>query len=324
MQKNIEFQDTPGLAASMIWAPKQNLRNKEVCLFVAYSPDGKTGSGLEYFLNSFVNEGIEVVLCLITEEHVPSIDLSRFRTCSAVMTRLNRGYDFGAWAGIIRALPELWEAKRLFFVNDSIVGPNKNFPQMLQRIRASESGFVALTANYIDTFHAQSYFFCYGRAALSSDNLRTIWTNLPDYENKTIVIQQCEQKQLLWMAESEVECEILYRPDLLAKISRNVDMVHFNPTRDSWAELLEMGFPFIKADMFYRYPNHLRQWRKKFGDASAERAEEQVKDLVNARFRGAIIESHSSLNFFKVVLGKERFFRLRSWWKKRNVFSRIR
>lgn len=323
MQKNVEMQDTPGIDARMIWTKIENLRNKEVCLFVAYSPDGKTGSGLDYLLHSFVREGIEVVLCLIIEKEVTSIDLSRLGMCSAVLTRINRGYDFGAWAGIIRALPELWEAKRLFFVNDSIVGPNKNFPQMIQRIRASESGFVALTANYIDTFHAQSYFFSYGRAALSSDNLRTMWTNLPDYDSKATVIQQCEQKQLLWMADSKVGCDILYHPDLLAKKSNNVSMVDFNPTRDAWAELLEMGFPFIKADMFYRYPNQLRQWRKKFGDSSAEHVEVQVKELVNARFRGAIIQNHTSLNFFKIILGKERFFRLRSWWKKRRVFSKI-
>lgn len=274
-----ENSDDPAVA-TILYDDGFDPSQKEVCLFVAYAPDGTIGQGLSYLIGSFDKMNIAVVLCLITEKPAPEISNETRSICRMVLARRNTGYDFGAWAGMLRAVPALWNANRLYFVNDSILGPNENFESMIQKIRSQSESFIALTANWIDFYHAQSYFFVLNRDALTNQRVKSFWNNLPDYKDKITVIRQCEQRQLGLIADAGLSSHILFPVDLrhMAKAGR------FNPTHHAWKELLESGFPFLKADLFYRRKISIRGWSNFFPEPYRQMVNQQVKEIMSTRF----------------------------------------
>lgn len=315
---------SPGIAAKMLVAPATSVKGADVCLFVAYCPDGKVGPGLQYFLQKFIEQDIKVVLCLIVEDEAVTVNVADLTMCSSIVVRKNTGYDFGAWAGTLRTLPQLWEAKRLFFVNDSILGPNQNFGSLISNIRASSEDFIALTANWIDVYHAQSYFYVYQSNALQNETIRKSWDDLPDFPSKLDVIRECEQRQLRLICECGLNHRIMFPLNEKTAFLSAAEKDSFNPTHHAWGELVANGFPFLKADLFYRSKQNLSGWNRSF-DHDVIRL--QLDVILSSRVSRASTEvraQHTSLKFLKKLIGEERFFRFRSQWKAWRSRQRVR
>lgn len=290
----------------------QEFAGKEVCLFVSYCPNGKVGPGLEFFLSAINSQNISIVLCLITEVQQIEIPSDRLSMCSAVLYRQNIGYDFAAWAAMLRALPDLWNARRFYFSNDSILGPNKSFPSMVERIRSEPDDFIALTANWMDTYHAQSYFFVLNERAIRNNAVKDFWLGLPDYESKRKVIILCEQRQLALYQEIGLETRILFDA-VDAGCAPLIDPARFNPTHHAWRQLLEAGFPFMKADMFYRPSTSPKGWSGHFDERERTYLKFQLDEVVQSRFpimTGSSGNARSKGPFRRIGL------KLRSLWKR--------
>ena len=298
--------------AFVIKNDEQDLAGKEVCLFVSYCPNGEIGPGLEFFLSAIKSQNIFVILCLISEG--PQIELAsdRLAMCSAVLYRQNIGYDFAAWAAMLRALPDLWNARRLYFSNDSILGPNKSFPAMIEKVRSEPADFIALTANWMDTYHAQSYFFVLNERAIKNHSVQDFWLDLPDYESKRKVIILCEQRQLALYQEIGLKTCILF-DEVDAGCAPLVDPARFNPTHHAWRHLLEAGFPFMKADMFYRPSTSPKGWSGYFDDRERVYLKFQLDEIVQSRFP---IMSHISRNAGSKGALRRFGLMLRSLWKR--------
>lgn len=306
----------PGATAKILVPPTSSFREGDVCLFVAYCPDGRIGLGLQFFLKKIIEQDIKAVLCVVVENEAVTVNVADLTMCSSIVVRKNTGYDFGAWAGTLRTLPQLWEAKRLFFVNDSILGPNENFGSLIAKIRASSEDFIALTANWIDVYHAASYFFVYQNDALKNVEIKEYWRNLPDFPSKVDVIRNCEQYQLGLFKSENLSSKIMFlMSEVLAQLSDSKRQ-KFNPTHDAWRNLLNEGFPFIKADLFYRSGKDLTGWGQYFQKSAVL---EQIGEILQSRLFETsrnVRKNHSSLFVIKFIIGEDRFFELRWKWKK--------
>jgi lipopolysaccharide biosynthesis protein len=201
-------------------------------------------------------------------------------------------------------------------VNDSILGPNENFGTLIANIRASREDFIALTANWIDVYHAQSYFFVYQNDALNSQCVKELWNSLPDYPTKVDVIRNCEQHQLAFLTNQGLSHKIMFPLlEQVAKLS-SIEKVGFNPTHHAWRELLNLRFPFLKADLFYRSSQSLYGWNEFF---RAEVIQWQLTELLSSRAAMTTTKIHSehrSLAVVKFLIGSETFFKLRARWKR--------
>jgi lipopolysaccharide biosynthesis protein len=97
------------------------------------------------------------------------------------------GYDFSAWAHILRIWPDLWDATLLIFANDSVYGPLR--AELLQAIigtvHAAPADFVELTDGCErDRWHIQSYFFALKPRALASSACRSFWDSVQSFAAK--------------------------------------------------------------------------------------------------------------------------------------------
>lgn len=314
----------PGAPARMVRASDSSFVGKDVCILVTFCPVGTPGQGLNFLASAFVEQGIQVVACLVTDVEVTALPANQLTVCSAVLTRMNAGHDFGAWAGVLRTIPELWQAERLFFVNDSVVGPNSNFRDLIESIRHTNADFTALTASRIHAFHAQSYFFVYGSRALQNQNVQKAWSDLPDYSAKEEVIRNCEQSQLNFFLDLELRTRIVFDLHDLFSQAKEKELSKWSPTHHLWRELCLRGFPFLKVDTFHRPKWRTDGWTQFFSAGAAEAVRLQVRESIAARncldstlIAGGRGKSHSAWKLMKksfrrygkLLLAEWRLFR---------------
>ncbi len=253
LQKSRIPSDVPqaGPAVANTWRkmPPASVAGREVCLFVMHCP---LGAPLDYtitFLEELKRAGVLVIACLVVEDlSIPVAD-AVMDLADGVLLRENGGYDFGAWADLLRRFPQAWSAERLYFANDSILGPFQPLGPMIDSIRDRNAGFFALSECTKTSHHAQSYFFGWSQQNLQSDTLRIFWNTVQNEEDKLQVILSYEygiaplscnlpdpSQHFVFGTETLFGCE----PSMMSG---------FNPTHSAWRRMLDLGFSFVKTDL---------------------------------------------------------------------------
>ena len=219
---------------------KQPSFRDEVALFLAHSPHGHLKPHVRHYLDCLKRQGIAVIL--IVHADGPFIAIQQIDKISGIdgmFVRRNEGYDFAAWAHILRLHPELYDAKILYLLNDSVIGPTSDasFGSMLTRLRNSSAGLIGLTDNIVRDWHIQSYFLALKRPALSSIALRKFISDIVSYEDLEDVIDNFEVRLAPTLKGAGVECEVLFQ----------LTEFRDDPTVYLWKHLLQTGFPFVKV-----------------------------------------------------------------------------
>src|SRR6266446_6788820 len=107
---------------------------KSVCLFVSYSPKGRVKHYVRLHLDRLRNCGISIFFIMIADKPTLLNLKERVGPTAGLVVRQNIGYDFGAWADVLRAFPSLWEADTLFLINDSVFGPFGQYERVFNRV----------------------------------------------------------------------------------------------------------------------------------------------------------------------------------------------
>jgi GT2 family glycosyltransferase len=229
--------------------PLASVAGREVCLFVMHCP---LGAPLEYtitYLEELKRAGLLVIACLVVEDlSIPVAD-AVMDLADGVLLRENCGYDFGAWADLLRGFPQVWSAERLYFANDSILGPFQPLGPMIDSIRDRNAGFFALSECTNTSYHAQSYFFGWSQQNFQSDALRRFWESISNEEDKTQVVLKYEYAIApLSPALSDPSQHFVFGMETLFGCEPS-KMSGFNPTHSAWRRMLDLGFPFVKTDL---------------------------------------------------------------------------
>ena len=229
--------------------PPDDLEGKEVCLFVANAPFGYVSELTQAYLAALRGAGILTILCPIVASLDAPLDPRLGEVADAVVVRENGGFDFGAWADVLRALPALWSAERLLFANDSVIGPLVPMERLLDNIRAENAGFFALSECTDFRHHAQSFFFGWSRANLAAPALREFWDRIDNLTDKSRVVFDYEFALLeLGTRLPDPRCQVLFGFRELFGVAPQA-MTGVNPTHHAWRRMVEVGFPFIKTDL---------------------------------------------------------------------------
>jgi lipopolysaccharide biosynthesis protein len=144
-------------------------------------------------IEHFLKLGIEVILIINTDlpSHQLEIDPGFVKQLSGVWVRENTGFDFAAWAHAYSIYKEYFHTvKRLYLVNDSIVGPlnTQNFESMIQRVKASTADHVGLTQNIEPIQHLKSFFLVFNESALRHTEVKYFLENILNLPTKHQVV----------------------------------------------------------------------------------------------------------------------------------------
>ncbi len=222
---------------------------QDVCLFVSHAPHGAPLPYTLKYLEALRNEGVRVLLCLIVDDLAIPIAPEWSDHADGVVLRENGGYDFAAWADMLRLVPDLWNAGRLIFANDSIIGPFAPMTGIMRDIRARNAGFFALSDSRYPDYHAQSFFFGWAGKNLSDPMLRNFWGSITVKENKADVIEIYEKSiEKLSRELADQATHIVFGMKQLFGIEPE-GIVNISPSHHAWRRMLDAGYPFIKTDL---------------------------------------------------------------------------
>jgi tetratricopeptide (TPR) repeat protein len=210
----------------------------EVALFVTHSPHGRLKPHVYHYLESLKRQDISVVLIVNADRSFEAVDVNFASEIDGVFVRQNEGYDFGAWAHVLRLHPELFDAEILYLLNDSVIGPTNDiaFRNILTRLRNSPADVVGLTENFDRAWHVQSYFLALKHRALSSAELRKFINGIVSYRDIEDVINEFEVRFASIVKAAGLNCEAMFPATDVR-----------DPTIYHWKRLLESGFPFVKV-----------------------------------------------------------------------------
>jgi tetratricopeptide (TPR) repeat protein len=211
----------------------------EVALFATYSPHGRLKAHVGHYLNSLKRHGISVILIVHTDTPSATPDIGLLNELDGVFIRRAEGYDFAAWAHILRLHPEFVDAKILYLINDSVIGPTNQsaFANLLTRLRNCRADVIGLTESFERGWHFQSYFLALKSRALSSAAFSGFVSDIAAYKDKENVIKKYELRFAPALKMAGLDCEPLFSASDFR-----------NPTQYRWKELLQSGFPFVKVE----------------------------------------------------------------------------
>lgn len=254
--------------------PSSSLQGKtELCLFVTHAQTNDLKLHVVDHIHQLAAEGIAVVLILNTSLTRSQIQIQNdlISTLHGCVIRENIGYDFGAWSHAYSMI-DVSKIDRLFLVNDSIVGPldHQAFSNMISRVRASDADLTGLTQNPYPKWHLQSFFLVISKRLLNTKTFSDLMGNIVNLPTKEAVINTYETQISSFLMERGFQCKPVF-PHL------DPDSAAPDDTHARWSQLVESGFPFIKASILKKFLDHPK-----------------AIELIPAMYRKAVTATHGA------------------------------
>jgi hypothetical protein len=232
----------------------QQLRG-EICLFVTFSNQPVLKNHVKNHIEQLLSAGVQVVLVINTPTpHTPlAIETPLASKLAGLYFRENTGFDFAAWAHLLHLMPDTSNWKRLFLINDSLVGPldERAFHNLIMRVRRSDSDFLGLTQNLYPQWHLQSFFLVFNASALQHPFFFGYFARIVSLTSKETVINVYETKFTQALVDNGLRFEVLF--------PLGPGLPHLsNRTIKHWEQLLEAGFPYVKTSVVRELRNDPR------------------------------------------------------------------
>jgi glycosyltransferase involved in cell wall biosynthesis len=221
------------------------IATRQNVLFVTHLPQGAIKPHTTDYLRALKSAGLSLILIAVVPNVTTGI-VGLDVDVDGLVIRSNHGYDFSAWAHVLKLWPELWASDLLIFANDSVFGPLR--PQllhdMIDRIRAMPADFAGLTDSCErDKWHIQSYFFALKRQALANGACQQFWASIRSHPAKQDVIDYYELGWAQTLKDSGLQGQVFFPS------SDHILENRQNPTLAAWRHLLDAGYPFIKVQL---------------------------------------------------------------------------
>ena len=218
----------------------------EVCFFVTHAAQPRLKPHVLAHIQALAAAGFQVVLIANSDlpAHALELDAALLDQLAACFVRANVGFDFAAWGHAYALCGDTRSYTRLLLVNDSVIGPVDlgAFGRMLQRLRSADADLVGLTENTLPHRHLQSFFLALGPRALQSEVLRRVMAGMHSLPTKELVIDAYETALTRQLVASGLRSAVLF-PALSG------DPHSADDTMGRWRELLDAGFPYVKASL---------------------------------------------------------------------------
>ncbi len=222
------------LEATRIQILKPARPARELAVFVTHAPAGKIKPHVLPYVDALRNAGLSVVVVIVAQ-HPDQVRADMLLDqVDGLFVRENAGYDFAAWAQVVRRI-DLTGTELLCLANDSLIGPiwADGLSDLMAKVHDNDAELIGLTENHEFKRHLQSFFLVAKGKAVKA--LATFLDNVRILENKQEVIMSYEV-QLTDVLEAQGFRSVA--------LFANTGVA--NRTVNDWRGLIEEGFPFVK------------------------------------------------------------------------------
>ena len=222
-------------------------RTHEKYAFVAsYLVAPRLSESLVGILNKLVDQGFSTVL-IVASDLKSELDIPNdLKKRISVIRRPNSGYDFGSWAVANAMIPNAKGAREVLLINDSLYFNTTNAHQFAEAVRkANQSKYdvTSVTDSLLHSYHLQSYFLHFKSGVFALNCIQSFFQEIRPQQDRDAVIFAYEIGFSLMARRSGITVGSLvpwnsFRNDL------------GNSSINSWRELMDRGWPFVKKEVF--------------------------------------------------------------------------
>ncbi len=224
------------------------MQGENICIFVVLAQQGRILPHSSDHARAWKAAGYTVVIVVIVDRLDTDMDLNSLAFADAILYRLNRGYDFGAWSAAIQLLqPQLVASKTLAIANDSLLGPSRTFGKMVERASQLDADVIGLTESNELARHFQSFVLFFRETALKSQQFWKFWKNVRTGERQ-FVLENYEVPLRGIFQQAGLKVAALHPVD---------GSRWYNPTITECPSLLAAGFPYIKVQLLRDNPERV-------------------------------------------------------------------
>ncbi|MEE4676798.1 rhamnan synthesis F family protein [Pseudomonas alliivorans] len=212
---------------------------ERVTLLITHSRDGSIKPHVEHYASHLSKSDTSIFLIVASEFGSVTVPESLYEMCSHIVVRQNIGYDFAAWAHVIKRFPWLGDCTEIILTNDSVIGPvNATGPVFIDAVRSRSADVIGLVENHEHADHVQSFFLLLRKNAICDQGVKEFWASVVNHADKSKVIRDYEVTftSRLKALGLSVEC-------VFPNTGKN------NSTIFKWEALLDEGFPFLKYEV---------------------------------------------------------------------------
>lgn len=189
------------------------------------------------------------VIVVSTSPSTEDLTFNSVNTDELVVIRKNNsGYDFGSWAVAIDQIPEIHHSQEVLLLNDSVLGPFTSIQTIIENLRNSPYDVTGLTDSLEIRYHIQSYWMHFKNASLSTIELMEFWKSITVQKSHRSVTEEYEIGLTRTAQLSGLKVGALFPWNLVGNYWEN-------STIDNWAQLINLGFPFVKRKLRVFRPN---------------------------------------------------------------------
>ena len=232
---------------------------KYCCLFNHYNQNKTINSYVFEILDYFESLHAEIILISnspIDDEKGKTLLSKRFK--GKFIERENKGYDFGAWQYAIenKMIPD--DIDYLFLLNDSVFGPLSNLDVVVKKMLSDTSvDFWGLTDCYQLGWHIQSYFLCFNRKIITSNEFKNFFKQPFSTFSKEKIILNGEVALSKRLVDAGFKGKAYVSYDTLMQGNRTT-IGNKNPTHFFVYQLIkEYQFPFVKKEFIFVNPENV-------------------------------------------------------------------
>lgn len=246
LKQEVEYITSAASAEMLVRKTPEVNDYSEVCYFVTYTDKPSLKPHVVHHIKCLIEQGIGVVLIVnFANDQLSEFELdAEFVECLiAVFIRENKGFDFAAWSHALSIFSPR-DTSRVFFVNDSIVGPidDDQFALIVSQARDSSKAVFALTDNPIPVQHFQTFFWGVSGEVFDNPAFCRYMLGVVNLTDKQAVIDKYELGLTSALRELGYEYTVFFE--------NTSPEVNTNQTIFDWESLLARGFPFVKASLF--------------------------------------------------------------------------
>ena len=255
---------------------------RRVALFVHYDGQGIVHDFVLHYLRQLHDLGFAIVFASNAPRLVEAQIEPLRELCALVIRRDNVGYDFGAYKEAMAAIPDLAAVDTLLLANDSVYGPLQHLAGVLDRMAPEEADVWGASDSWEFSFHLQSFFLVFHRAALASPAFALFWKRLRYVQSKTWIVRKYEVGLTRALRRAGLRCRAAFpyrqaaaalieavvehnvagdgldpvRKTFIQQVFRTINAgVPLNGTHFFWDHLIaQMEFPFLKRDLLQKNP----------------------------------------------------------------------
>lgn len=247
LKQEISFVTAAASAEVFILKAPEITSYSELCFFVTYTNEKKLKPYVVHHIQCLLEQGIGVVLIV----NFDSDDLSEFEVEPSLVDQLvgafireNTGFDFAAWSHAL-SLFYPSDMARVFFVNDSIVGPinKEEFFLIVKAARECITPVFALTDNPIPLKHFQTFFWMVSGQVFADQAFRRYMVGVVNMIDKQGVIDKYELGLTQHLNKIGFDYSVF--------LENTSNELNTNQTIFDWEGLLSRGFPYVKASLFF-------------------------------------------------------------------------